>query len=275
MLIVCCRLLALLPLSVLRALGSAAGFVVWAYSSALRHRVASHLAQAQLALPVRRVMQATGRGAADMVWVWFTPAEQVFKRCHVKDDLIHSAIQSHQATLLLTPHLGCFEAMAKWIAAQTALTAMYRRPDKPWLAALLDEARSTPNLSMATADAAGVRLALKTLKRSGLLGILPDQVPRHGEGVWLPWFGKNAYTITLPAKLQQASQAHVFIVAALPCDDGWELVCDSVPCPAGASAEQLSGLLNQALERTVLRAPLHYAWGYKRYKGGDAHGRST
>jgi Kdo2-lipid IVA lauroyltransferase/acyltransferase len=119
---------------------------------------------------------------------------------------------------------------------------------------------------MAPADASGVRMALKTLKNKGTLGILPDQVPKKGEGVWLPWFGRDAYTITLPAKLQASTQAAMYIVCALPNATGWDMVCDPVDVPEGLNTEQLTLHLNQALERMVLRAPLDYAWSYKRYK---------
>jgi Kdo2-lipid IVA lauroyltransferase/acyltransferase len=265
MLLFLLKLIAQLPLSVLRALGSALGWLAYHLSSKTRHTVAQNLAQAQQSISPQTATQNNMRGLFDMLWVWFTPASTVAHRCEVVDASMHTALNGAQATILLTPHLGCFEALAKWIATQTPLTAMYRRPDKPWLAALVETARNTPNLTMAPADAGGVRLALKTLKAGGTLGILPDQVPRRGEGVWLPWFGREAYTITLPAKLQQAMQARVFIVAALPTAAGWGMVCEPVTIKPDLNAEQLSAQLNLALERMVLRAPQDYAWTYKRY----------
>jgi KDO2-lipid IV(A) lauroyltransferase len=242
------------------------GFVAFHLSPSTRAEVANNIAQAQLTISPVAAAQATVSGLFEMLWVWFHPARAVAARCTVKDAAVHKALDGSQATILLTPHLGCFEALAKWISVQTPLTAMYRRPDKAWLASFVETARQTPRLTMAPADASGVRTALKTLKSGGTLGILPDQVPRQGEGVWLPWFGREAYTINLPAKLQQAVHARVFIVAALPTRAGWEIACDPVELPAGLDAEQLSLHLNQALERMVLRAPQHYAWSYKRYK---------
>jgi KDO2-lipid IV(A) lauroyltransferase len=260
------KLIAKLPLNWLRTLGSGMGFIAWHGSRRPSEAVVENLSQAQLDIAPQAALKANARGLLEMVWVWFNPAASVAQRCTVVDASIHQALDGSQATLLLTPHLGCFEALAKWISTQTPLTAMYRRPDKPWLATLIELARHTSHLTMAPADASGVRTALKTLKQRGVLGILPDQVPKQGEGAWLPWFGREAYTITLPAKLQQTVQARVYIVAALPNASGWDIVCDPVDVPTDLDALQLTLHLNQALERMVRRAPLHYAWTYKRYK---------
>lgn len=262
-----CRLLAKLPLHSVRRLGSLLGTLVYCASAPTRAVVCSNLAQAQLAIHPKAVIQANVRGLLEMVWVWFNPASRVAARCTVGDPALVAALHSGHPTILLTPHLGCFEALAKWVSQQAPLTAMYRRPTKRWLAALLDAARKTPQLTMASADASGVRLALKTLKSGGLLGILPDQVPKQGEGVWLPWFGREAYTITLPAKLQLATQARVFVLAALPTASGWRIESYPVNVPQNLSAVALTAHLNQALEHMVRRSPQHYAWSYKRYKG--------
>jgi Kdo2-lipid IVA lauroyltransferase/acyltransferase len=267
MLIFILKLAAKLPLSWLRAMGSGVGFLVWYISHRSSEAVTQNLAQSKLMIEPQIALKANVRGLFEMVWVWFNPISKVAQRCTVLDVAIYKALDGAQATILLTPHLGCFEALAKWITLQTPLTAMYRRPSKPWMAALVEAARISPRLTMAPADASGVRIALKTLKQSGVLGILPDQVPKQGEGIWLPWFGRDAYTITLPAKLQIAVQARVYVVAALPNTGGWDIVCEHVDVPHGLDSRALTLHINQALERMVLRDPLHYAWSYKRYKG--------
>lgn len=267
MLLFVLKCLAKLPLPVLRGLGTAIGTFSYYGSAKTRLTVQANLAQAGVSLDVKPVVQSIARGAADMVWVWFNPQAAVAAKVTVVDTApLNKALNGEQACMVITPHLGCFEALAKWYTSIHPMTAMYRRPDKAWMAHIIESARVAPNLSMAPADSSGVRMALKTLKAGGTLGILPDQVPKQGEGVWLPWFGREAYTITLPAKLHASTGAAVYIVCALPNANGWDMVCDPVDVPADLSAEQVTAHLNQALERMVLRAPLHYAWSYKRYK---------
>jgi Kdo2-lipid IVA lauroyltransferase/acyltransferase len=267
MLLFILKLIAKIPLPVLRVLATGLGTIAYYSASNMRAIVTQNIAQAGVQLNVKTVIQRIARGAADMIWVWFNPQAAVAAKVTLVDAVaLNKALSGEQACMVITPHLGCFEALAKWYSSIHPMTAMYRRPDKAWAARLIEAARVAPQLSMAPADASGVRMALKTLKNKGTLGILPDQVPKKGEGVWLPWFGRDAYTITLPAKLQASTQAAMYIVCALPNPTGWDMVCDPVDVPEGLNTEQLTLHLNQALERMVLRAPLDYAWSYKRYK---------
>jgi KDO2-lipid IV(A) lauroyltransferase len=36
-----------------------------------------------------------------------------------------------------------------------------------------------------------VRILLKALKNGQAIGLLPDQVPQNGEGVWADFFGRR------------------------------------------------------------------------------------
>ncbi len=267
------RTLAKLPLPLLRAMASLLGALLYFALPSLRRTVADHLAQAQLKLNVCAVIQANVRGLADMVWVWFNSQAKVAAHCVVRDASELDAARNQAAGLIvLTPHLGCFEVLGKWWAHDAPLTAMYRRPDKAWLTTFIETARQTPQLHMAPADAGGVRKLLKTLKNSQAVCILPDQSPRVGEGIWVPWFGRLAYTITLPAKLHLATGAPMCVCAALPTRTGWEICYQAFGTSAqedsvNVDAEMLTRSLNAALERMVLQAPQHYAWSYRRYKG--------
>ena len=262
------RALACLPLGLLRALGDVLGVLYWLGSASARAVVQANTAQAGLQAHSLTVLRHSARAALEMAWVWFSPQAVVAARCTVSAAdaaQIQTALAGTHPTVLLTPHLGCFEALAKWIATQTPLTAMYRRPESEWVGQLIEQARIAQNLNMVPADETGVRALLKALKAGGTVGILPDQVPRKGEGAWLGWFGKPAYTITLPAKLQARTQAALFVVAALPCAGGWMIVCEPIAHVQGDSVEA-SAQINAALERLIRRAPLHYAWTYRRYK---------
>jgi Kdo2-lipid IVA lauroyltransferase/acyltransferase len=267
MLLFILKLIAKIPLPVLRAMATALGTVAYIGSKKMRRTVTENIAQTGLKLNVKTVIQHIACGAADMIWVWFNSQAAVAAKVTVIDTIaLTKALGSERACMIISPHLGCFEALAKWYTSIHPMTAMYRRPDKSWIAHIIEQARVAPQLSMAPADASGVRMALRTLKQQGTLGILPDQVPKQGEGVWLPWFGRDAYTITLPAKLYASTHADLYIVCALPNKNGWDIVCHPVDVPNDLNTEQLTLHLNQALERMVLRAPLEYAWSYKRYK---------
>ncbi len=116
------------------------------------------------------------------------------------------------------------------------------------------------------ADTGGVRALLRALRRGEAVGILPDQVPSAGDGVWAPFFGRPAFTMTLPARLAEKTGAEVYLLATWrrPFGRGWDLQLeklDGVPTPE---------VINQALEAIIRQRPDQYVWSYNRYKGPPA-----
>jgi KDO2-lipid IV(A) lauroyltransferase len=183
-------------------------------------------------------------------------------------DLVQRKLDSGRGIVFLTPHLGCFEMTAQQIALRTALTVMYRPPRKAALKPLVEGARARHNLHLAPANLSGVRILAKTLKSGQPIGLLPDQVPQEGEGVWAPFFGRNAYTMTLPAKLAQLGKADILLVYAERLPKGRGYVVRFVPFegelsgnPAGQAAA-----INRAMEQLIARCPAQYFWSYNRYK---------
>jgi KDO2-lipid IV(A) lauroyltransferase len=109
------------------------------------------------------------------------------------------------------------------------------------------------------------------LKRGEPVGVLPDQVPQEGEGVWAPFFGRTAYTMTLPAKLAQLGKAAIILVYAERLAHGKGFMVRFVPFEgdlSGTPAEQ-AGTINRAMEQLIARCPAQYFWSYNRYKQPD------
>lgn len=93
--------------------------------------------------------------------------------------------------------------------------------------------------------------------------MLPDQAPREGEGVWAPFFGKPAYTMTLAARLTQTGATVIFAYAErLQYGAGYHIKLFS---PQGETAAPAD--INREIERLVRMCPEQYLWGYNRYKG--------
>lgn len=141
--------------------------------------------------------------------------------------------------ILLGPHAGNFESLGAIYTSRFPATVLFRPPRMKWLQDWIIKTRARKNLTMAPANHVGVRSLIKALKRGQTIGILPDQVPVHGEGVWAPFFGKPAYTTTLVQRLQSITGAPIYVVAAR---------------------------LNQAMEDMIKRMPTQYLWGYNRYR---------
>jgi KDO2-lipid IV(A) lauroyltransferase len=145
---------------------------------------------------------------------------------------------------------------------------MYRPPRKAALRPLVEGARARQNLNLAPANLSGVRILAKCLKGGEPIGLLPDQVPQQGEGVWAPFFGRNAYTMTLPAKLAQLGKAAIMLVYAERLPRGRGYVVRFVPFDgdlSGTPAQQAAAI-NHAMEQLIARCPAQYFWSYNRYK---------
>jgi KDO2-lipid IV(A) lauroyltransferase len=269
MLVFLFRCLSIFPLPVLHALGAALGWLVYLASPAYRRRLSDNLERAGYGRYRRQAIAEAGKAIVELAFVWCAKPQRVARHARVENwELVQAKLDAGKGIVFLTPHLGCFEMTAQQIALKTALTVMYRPPRKDALRPLVEGARARHNLHLAPANLAGVRVLAKTLKSGQPIGLLPDQVPQEGEGVWAPFFGKNAYTMTLPAKLAQLGKADILLVYAERLAHGAGYVVRFVPFEgelAGTPAEQATAI-NRAMEQLIARCPAQYFWSYNRYK---------
>ena len=254
------------PLGVLQAVGALLGWVAFLASPTYRRRFLANAAQAGYAFSeLRDAVAQTGRAIGETPRLWFgEPAPVLWEG----EEHLVAARGKGRGVVLLTPHLGCFEVTAQACAQKAPITVLYRPARKAWLRDLVDTARARPNLSTAPTTLAGVRQMLRVLKAGGTIGLLPDQVPPAGLGVWAPFFGRDAYTMTLPARLVQQTGATLLLIwgERLPHGKGFRVRVlpfdGELPLDQQAAAAQV----NAAMERLVRACPSQYLWGYARYK---------
>ncbi|MFL6672104.1 MAG: lysophospholipid acyltransferase family protein [Massilia sp.] len=269
MLVFLFRVLSIFPLPMLHALGSALGWLVYLASPSYRRRLDANLEQAGYGRYRRQAVAEAGKAIIELAFVWCAKPERVARHATVENwEHVQATLDAGRGIVFLTPHLGCFEMTAQQIALHTALTVMYRPPRKSALKPLVEGARARHNLHLAPANLSGVRILARTLKAGQPIGLLPDQVPQEGEGVWAPFFGRDAYTMTLPAKLAQLGRSEIILVYAERLGQGKGYVVRFVPFDgdlSGTPAEQAAAI-NRAMEQLVARCPAQYFWSYNRYK---------
>ena len=263
------------PLRTLHAMGSLLGWLAWALSPSYRARLHVNAALAGVTPAARRASVAeAGRMVMELPRLWLRPAHQP-----IEDPVRWEGVEHVEAALgrpggimLLTPHMGCFEMAAQGYAerfgARQPLTVLYRPARQAWLRQLEEAARARPHLATAPATLAGVRQLLRALKRGETVGLLPDQVPPHGQGVWAPFFGQPAYTMTLAARLAAQTGACVLLLWCERLARGAGFVVRVQPLGAQLPEgdEAAAALLNTAMERLIGQHPSQYLWGYHRYK---------
>jgi KDO2-lipid IV(A) lauroyltransferase len=260
----------------MHALGAALGWLAWASSSTYRQRTRTQVAQAGLSMAEARGSIAhSGRMLAELPYLWLrAQGEQLGQRVQWQGrELIDAALARGKGLIVVTPHLGAFEAIAQSYAehwgAQRPMTALYRPARKAWLQELVAGSRKRPGLLTAPASLAGVRLMIRTLKQGDTVGLLPDQVPPEGQGVWAPWFGRPAYTMTLLARLIQQTGCAWLVLWCERRPGGRYVIRVSEPpeaLPVGGDAAECAAVINRAMEQLILQAPGQYLWSYHRYK---------
>lgn len=259
------RLAARLPLAWSQALGALAGRAALALSPSFRRKSSDNLALAGLLDEpmLRRTAAEVGRAAAETPFVWFGEHERVEALIRVEgQEVLDAARAAGRGVILLTPHLGCFEAAARAVARSGPITVLYKPPRIDAMRRLVETGRASPGVRPVPASASGVRGLLRALKRGEAIGVLPDQVPSDGDGVWAPFFGRPAYTMTLPHRLARLTGASVLLACGerLPRGEGWRVRFEPLV------GEPTPEAVNRSMETLIRRLPEQYFWGYNRYK---------
>lgn len=264
------RLLAYLPLPMLHWLGRAIGRLIYALPGKYRRRLRANAAQAGYndAAFARRAAGETGAMILELPRIWFRNDTSLAQVVCDDDHIVETALAEGRGLMMLTPHLGSFELTARYCARKRPITVMFRPPRKAYLAPAMEAARNTSGVTAVPANSQGVRAFVRVLRGKESVGMLPDQAPSQGDGVWAPFFGKPAYTVTLPSKLARSSNAIIILIAAqrLPNGKGWRIHHARVPEPLPESPEGQAALINSEMEKMIRRFPEQYLWGYNRYK---------
>ena len=223
---------------------------------------------------VRDIVRTTARQAFETMRMWTRPAARnLADIAEVRGEaLFDAALAEPRGLVVAAPHMGNWELLNQWLAMKTPLAILYRPPESAIGEAFLRRVRANAggDVEQVRAEAAGVRTLLKRLQKGGVVGILPDQQPKAGEGEFAPFFGKPALTMTLLGRLAARSDARVLFAwcerlpdtspprFALHVQAAPEAVGDADPAHAVAA-------LNAGIEAIARRDFAQYQWTYKRY----------
>ncbi len=261
------------PLATQSRLGGALGRLML-LSGGMRNRLRTYLAQAGYGgrITLTQAAAGIGRMAVETAGLWRTPDAVVLARLKVVDgwDAVLAAHEAKRGVIFLTPHMATFEIASLFIGSQMPLTVMFRPPRVAWAEPMLRAGRDRMQIKSEPAEMSGIRAMLKALRRGDAIGLLPDQVPdpgKGGEGVWAPFFGRPAYTMTLVQKLAKTTGALVVMVGCVRLRDaaGYRIVFTPL-APFSDDVVTAAGELNAAVEAAIAIAPEQFLWSYNRYK---------
>jgi Kdo2-lipid IVA lauroyltransferase/acyltransferase len=273
-------LMSKLPLRANHALGALIGRLVALFSKRHRETTRDNIERYGAMRPNANIHEVfhdaiaeQGKGVTELAIAWMASIarlESLFVPCQ-EWHLVDAAVAEKRPIIFVTPHLGCYDIAGRYIASRVPITALYRPPKQAWLEPIMEAGRARGGATTAPADASGVRALLKALKQGNHIMILPDQVPaaeKGGEGVWAPFFGKPAYTMTLLPRLAQSNNAVVlfFFAERLPKGKGYRVHLVPLKEPYSTDKVIAATQTNAMVERLIDMAPAQYLWGYNRYK---------
>ncbi len=267
------RLLSNLPLAWLHTLGAACGWLAWlgspTYRRHLRENMVLALGQAGARQARSAAIANAGRTSLELPRIWLRPlAETASRVVKVSGwELAEAAMRAGHGIVYLTAHLGCFEICAQYLSTHAPITVLYRPPKQAWMQTMIEAGRARGQLRIAAADLTGVRALLKALKRGEAVGMLPDQAPRAGEGRWVNFFGRPAYTMTLAARLTESGAAVIMVWAErLPGGTGYHFHLQLPQQAISGTTEERAERISREIEHLIRECPEQYLWGYNRYK---------
>lgn len=266
-----------LPWSWLRGFGAAlAG--LWIRLNARESRVTRRnlelafpeLTDAQRAVMHRQVLRSTAMQAVETLRLWTRPREENLA-CLVErhgEALYDAALAAGKGVIVAAPHHGNWELLNQWLASRGQIAIVYKAPDEDVGDAFLQLVRGGDNVRQVRAEGPAVRQLFKVLKEGGATGILPDQQPKAGDGVFAPFFGIEALTMTLVNRLAERTGATVLYGWCERIGPDMQFALHIQPAPpevADPDPRTAAAALNAGIERIARRDPTQYLWTYKRY----------
>jgi KDO2-lipid IV(A) lauroyltransferase len=271
------RLLGLLPLRALHALGAGFGGLLARTNNPMRRKAERTLALIDTDFGEEKrgflhaALAEAGKSFFEVAKIWTqNPQRTLGLVREVRGgELFDAALAAKRGLIIAAPHLGCWELLNYWLCSRTPIAIAYRPPRQPELEPLLIRARGGLSAEQVRAEgSAGVRVLFKRLIAGGVVGILPDQEPKQGEGEFAPFFGRPALTMVLLSRLAQRTGATVLFAFAERLPRGAGYVLHFVPAPEGIADPHLPtaiAALNRGVENCVRLAPAQYQWHYKRF----------
>lgn len=270
--------MALLPLRLAHACGTCLGYGLALVPSRRRATTHTNLAlcfpdknakqRAQLA---RANLVETAKGITETSALWLWPHSKLLRLVVAFDgyDSLQQAYDEGRGVILAAPHLGAWEIVGLHCSTHFPMTTLYRPPPLKGMDGLMRQARERLGAKLVATNAQGVRALYQALGRGEMIGILPDQDPARGSGVFAPFFGLQANTMVLLSRLAAKTRAVVMLSYAerLPAGRGYRLhflrADDEI---YNKDVSQSTAALNRLVEQGIRQLPEQYLWIYKRFR---------
>lgn len=269
--------LAYLPLSWLRGIGSLMGKLAFKFSSQKgKTRLTNNLLltgmcnEEELSVMSRRTAEELCKTLVETITVaWFRNKKYNASLVHEIHgiELVEKEIAQGKPIVFLTPHIGNFEIALKATAyrLKNNFTVLYKPSKDKWYNELMLNGRSEDNIKPVPTTSRGILALVKALKKHEYIGILPDSVASQGDGVWVDFFGERVFAATLAAKMASFKDAATFVVSSRRVKNGF--IAEYIPyITTSTEPATMTQEIYKIIETIVLKAREQYFWSYDRFR---------
>lgn len=264
-----------LPLFVLHGLAALIGSLLWIVPNSPKRIALRHLELCLPELPAedrrwiaRQSLIHLAKALLEAAAIWFGPERRLRRWLDDADAARRlREVFSASGSIVLCPHIGSWELAGMFCASLGPITSLYK-PQKGDFDALILEGRSRLGAHLVPTTGAGVRALLHALHAGQMIGVLPDQDPPSGSGVFAPLFGIPAHTTELVSKLAARTHAPVCFCYAerLPWGRGFRFHITRLATAGIADPVEGAAALNRGIEAVLTHLPEQYWWSYKRFR---------
>lgn len=186
-------------------------------------------------------------------------------------ETIRQVLFEGNGMILLTAHLGNWELMGALIRLHGYPgTVIGRRLSYEKYNQTILRLREKVMLKTLYQDASPKEY-LAVLHRNEILGLLADQDVDRFDGIFVPFFGRPAYTLTAPVKLALATGAPIVPTFLVRQGSRYRLIVEE-PIRVESRAEREETLeeftvrWSEVVERVIRAYPDQWAWMHRRWK---------
>ncbi len=268
------RLLAILPLSWVRALGWGLGSLLFLLLKSRRHVAVVNLtlcfpehSRQQINRLARQNFVYYMQALLDRGWLWHGSTAVTLRRLKITG--VVEQLQNDEPVVLFVPHFVGLDAGNTAFTQQIPrkLITIYTNQANKTIDAWILKRRARFGNIRLFGRVAGVKEILAALRSGEMLGILPDMGFGPEESILVPFYGIPTYTVPSLHRFARLGKAKVIPVLNKMTNYGYEVqvlpAWDDFP---SSSMEADTARMNKALEGYIESMPAQYFWVHKRFK---------
>ncbi len=268
------RLLALLPLPIIRGLGFLIARLLYVLIPSRRKIAIKNLAVCFPELSRTEIIKLSKQHFVyfvqawlDRSWIWHASPRITKKRLRITGEW--QQIHQDNAIVLFVPHFVGLDAAGIAVTQQLprSMVAIYTNQSNPVIDAWVLERRARFGNIKMMSRLAGVKEIVSALRKGGMLALLPDMGFGPEECIYVPFFGVNTSTMPSLPRFAKLGKAKVLTIVSRMTPSGYDI--EFLPAWDNYPTQDLyqdTLYMNQQLEAQIKTMPAQYFWVHKRFK---------